>query len=131
MCKLSVYFSNLNLCRRCFFIQTHDWWNKFIYLSIIFMSILIFFEPPSSAAITVCHHSLFNYNNTGTICSDKEIIKDWEAWTIFVEFLLIMVSPRDGYIIYLLIFKVQGSQKQFNSLNCWDYGIFTSYKEVV
>jgi len=93
--KMSTKSRKIQLC---FFIQTHDWWNKFIYLSIIFMSILIFFEPPSSAAITVCHHGLFNYQQEGSICKDKEIIKDWEAWTIFVEFLLIMIFITDVFM---------------------------------
>lgn len=82
----------------CFFIQTHDWWARFIYLSIVFLAILIFFEPPSSAAITVCDQNMFNFSSDSKICQNKSIIKDWEAWTLFVEFLLIMIFVTDVFM---------------------------------
>ncbi|KAL5256032.1 hypothetical protein ACHWQZ_G011296 [Mnemiopsis leidyi] len=82
----------------CFFIQTHDWWARFIYLSIVFLAILIFFEPPSSAAITVCDQEMFKFKKGSEICNNKSIIKDWEAWTLFVEFLLIMIFVTDVFM---------------------------------
>jgi len=82
----------------CFFIQTHDWWARFIYLSIVFLAILIFFEPPSSAAITVCDQEMFKFKSDSEICKNKDIIKDWEAWTLFVEFLLIMIFVTDVFM---------------------------------
>ncbi|KAL5256035.1 hypothetical protein ACHWQZ_G011297 [Mnemiopsis leidyi] len=78
----------------CFFIQTHTWWSRFIYICIVFMSLLVFFEPSSSAAITVCNCGLFNFDNGKSICR-KELIVSWEAWTLFIEILMIAVFISD------------------------------------
>ena len=102
---------------RCFFIQTHDWWARFIYLSIVFLAILIFFEPPSSAAITVCDQEMFKFKKGSEICNNKSIIKDWEAWTLFVEFLLIMVSVVAQWYQYALIFCGMPAARCSYSLN--------------
>ena len=105
----------------CFFIQTHAWWARFIYLSIAFMSILIFFEPPSSAAITVCSQHWFNFSSAKPICDNKEIIRDWEAWTLFVEFLLIMVSVRSNFLSssWMLMDHYFGCTSSLNILSTW------------
>lgn len=91
--KMSTASKTIQLC---FYVQTHEWWNNFIYFSIIAFSALILFEPPSSVAILFCKQGwLYNGVGSGKACSDTKVITPWEAWTVCIELLIILILMFD------------------------------------